>query len=230
MKRIITFNKNVVLEYDFNQKSIKNIYIKIKPDGNVVVSAPKTMPVSRVEDFILQKQDFILKSLSTKKEKVDLLNLTKVCFFDHTYTIIYVKSNKNLAYISGDNFVIQGEYNLDCIKRAIDKFLLNTAKQIYPKMVKECFDNFSYAKIPYPNLKYRIMSTRWGTCNTKNGDITLNPNLIKYPLSCLKYVIYHELSHLVVPNHSKYFYHVLGSVCPDYKNQKSLLKNYKTSF
>jgi predicted metal-dependent hydrolase len=230
MKHFITLDNNVVLEYDFTPKPIKNIYVKISKDGKVVVSAPKTMPLCRVEDFIVKKQAFILKSISTKKEDVDLLNLKNVCFFGHTYTVIYVKSNKNLAYISGDNFVIQGALDKDCITKSLNNFLLVSAKQIYPNIVKECFDNFGYVKIPYPKLKYRIMTTRWGTCNTKNGDITLNPNLIKYPLSCLKYVIYHELSHLVVPNHSKYFYNVLKKVYPDYKNQKLLLKNYKTSF
>jgi predicted metal-dependent hydrolase len=124
MKHFITLDNNVVLEYDFTPKPIKNIYIKISKDGKVVVSAPKTMPLCRVEDFIVKKQAFILKSISTKKEDFDLLNLKNVCFFGHTYTVIYVKSNKNLAYISGDNFVIQGALDKDCITKSLNNFLL----------------------------------------------------------------------------------------------------------
>ncbi|MGN1131041.1 MAG: M48 family metallopeptidase [Ruminococcus sp.] len=39
------------------------------------------------------------------------------------------------------------------------------------------------------------------------------------------YVIVHEFSHLIVPNHSKDFYSVVSEFCPNYKEIKKELNN-----
>ncbi len=41
------------------------------------------------------------------------------------------------------------------------------------------------------------MELRWGSC-TINGNIILNPELIKASVACIEYVITHELCHLVL--------------------------------
>ena len=56
------------------------------------------------------------------------------------------------------------------------------------------------------SLTIRKMKTRWGVCNYKTKRVTLNFNLIKKDIKYLDYVIVHELSHLLYPNHSKNFW------------------------
>ena len=51
----------------------------------------------------------------------------------------------------------------------------------------------------------------------------MNPKLVHAPLSCTDYILAHELSHLVEPNHSAAFYRVLQQVYPDWRAQKALL-------
>ena len=79
--------------------------------------------------------------------------------------------------------------------------------------------------IPVPNLKIRKMRTRWGVCNTKNHNVTLNYNLYKYDIECLDYVIIHELSHFIFPNHSKNFWQQVSKYCPNYKEIRRKLKD-----
>jgi len=88
-----------------------------------------------------------------------------------------------------------------------------------------CYQNFS-RKIPYPKLRIRKMTSRWGVCNYKDIVVTLNLELMKRDLSCLDYVIYHELSHLVEANHSAKFWKVVEENCPDYKKIRRTMKNY----
>ena len=68
------------------------------------------------------------------------------------------------------------------------------------------------------------MKTRWGVCNTKNYNITLNRELIKYDISCLDYVIVHELAHLIEANHSKQFWQIVEKYYPNYKNCRKILR------
>ena len=41
---------------------------------------------------------------------------------------------------------------------------------------------------------------RWGSCDTRTGDIRISSRLADFPPWVLDYVIVHELAHLVVPN------------------------------
>ena len=68
------------------------------------------------------------------------------------------------------------------------------------------------------------MVSCWGVCHTKKGTLTFNKNLIYAPEECVKYIIYHEFTHFLVPNHSDKFYKELIKVCPDWKKHKNALK------
>lgn len=59
-------------------------------------------------------------------------------------------------------------------------------------------------------IRIRQIKTRWGSCNPSKGYINLNTELIKKPKYCIEYVIFHELAHLVHPNHSRSFYNYLN--------------------
>ena len=74
-----------------------------------------------------------------------------------------------------------------------------------------------------PQLSYRWMKKRWGSCD-KNGKIHLNLELIKTPKKCIEYVMVHELCHLKYLNHSNAFYTLLEKLYPDWKPTKDRLE------
>lgn len=59
------------------------------------------------------------------------------------------------------------------------------------------------------------MRKRWGSC-TKAGKIILNPELIAAPKDCIRYVVMHELCHLIFKNHSQDYYRLLSRVEPEW--------------
>ena len=67
------------------------------------------------------------------------------------------------------------------------------------------------------------MKTRWGSCITSKGIIILNKDLIKAPKYCIKYVILHELIHMIYNKHSKEFYDFLYIFMPDWEERKRIL-------
>lgn len=77
-----------------------------------------------------------------------------------------------------------------------------------------------------PDLKVRKMKARFGTCYPDRKLIVLNLFLIHTDLSCIDYVIIHELIHLDVPNHSRQFYSMLSLYYPDWRRQKVILKEF----
>jgi predicted metal-dependent hydrolase len=52
--------------------------------------------------------------------------------------------------------------------------------------------------------------SRWGSCSTRDGSISLSLALADYPSWVRDYVIVHELAHLVVADHSSAFWELVN--------------------
>jgi predicted metal-dependent hydrolase len=74
------------------------------------------------------------------------------------------------------------------------------------QMSAKYYPKFEELDIPdVEKVTIRKMKTRWGVCNYKSRRITLNLDLAKLPDIYLEYILCHEWSHLLHPNHSAKF-------------------------
>ncbi len=74
-------------------------------------------------------------------------------------------------------------------------------------------------------VKYRKMKRRWGSCRN-DGQITLNSYLQCLPEHLIAYIVYHELSHLIVRGHNKEFKHLILLEFPNYRQLDQELNLY----
>ena len=51
------------IKYILERKQVKNINLRVRPDGSVKVSASPRVDASQIDDFVLSKAEFILKAL-----------------------------------------------------------------------------------------------------------------------------------------------------------------------
>lgn len=72
-------------------------------------------------------------------------------------------------------------------------------------------------------IRYREMVSRWGSCQTATGKITLNLRLALVPPRCVEYVLVHELCHLMHPDHSPAFHARMTALMPDWQARKQQL-------
>lgn len=61
------------------------------------------------------------------------------------------------------------------------------------------------AGLRYVTVAIKNQRTRWGSCST-TGRISLNCKLLFLPRDLVRYVFWHELCHLLEPNHSERFW------------------------
>ena len=107
----------------------------------------------------------------------------------------------------------------------IDKWYKNQAKKLFLERLDYQYSRFS-KRIPYPTLRIRKMTSRWGVCNIRTKVLTLNLELIKRDIKYLDYVIVHELSHLIHGDHSSDFWKLVGENMPDYKKYREEMKEF----
>ncbi len=79
--------------------------------------------------------------------------------------------------------------------------------------------------VDYARLTIRGQRTRWGSCST-SGTLSFNWRLLLAPEAVLDYVVWHEVCHLRVPDHSKRFWRLLARHRPEYREQERWLRRY----
>ncbi len=71
-------------------------------------------------------------------------------------------------------------------------------------------------------VEVRSLGFRWGFCG-QAGNVNFHWAKILLPVSILDYVIVHELSHLIEPNHTPEFWLRVGRTLPEYEQRKTWL-------
>lgn len=231
IKRIKLSDREI--EYDLQRKRVKNINLRIKPDKTITVSAHPRVLESRVQRFILEKQEFILralekygkmqKSLPKPKQYVDG-EIVKVFGRDLTLKVFLAKKNhveKDEPFIY---LYVKDLNDISIKKKILDKWLYNQGEETITNFCKTIYPLFKNYCGDFPTIKFRKMTSRWGSCNFVHKILTFNYALINAPIECVEYVVYHEFAHFIEPNHSKKFYVALSNFLPDYKERKKKLQ------
>lgn len=192
------------------RKNNKNTYLRVK-DNKIVVTTNYLTSNRTISKLITSNKEFINRALTKSISKSED---TSFKLFGREYDIIYGFKDTEV-----DNNKI---YTKD--EKSLNKYLSLYITNIYSERLDYWYNIFE-EDIPVPNLKIRKMTSRWGVCNIKNHNVTLNSELSKYDIKALDYVIVHELSHFIHHNHSKDFWLLVGKYYPKYKEVRKYLRN-----
>jgi predicted metal-dependent hydrolase len=81
------------------------------------------------------------------------------------------------------------------------------------------------AGLSYTRLTIRAQRTRWASCS-RSGAMSFNWRLLLAPPEVLDYVVWHEVCHLQVLDHSPRFWALLERRCPDYRQRSVWLRRH----
>ncbi len=203
---------DIVIE---RKKTTRNTYIRVKNDLTILVTTNKFTTNGFISSLIEENYEKIVKMITVQEKKQE--NNKGFFYLGKQYDIVYVDDDSVISFGSTKAFFSK---DFD-----IDKWYKKQAKSIFLEHFNEQYNKFS-KKIPYPSLKIRKMSSRWGVCNINLKTITLNLELIKRDTKYLDYVIVHELSHLIHADHSERFWALVGENMPDYKKYRKEMKEF----
>ena len=78
---------------------------------------------------------------------------------------------------------------------------------------------------PYNGLSIRAQRTRWASCSPE-GHMSFNWRLLLAPEHVLDYVVWHEVCHLEILEHSPRFWRLLERRWPGYRADRAWLSRY----
>jgi len=214
----IYLKNNQELKYKIEYKPIKNTYFRIK-DDYVLITSNKFISKKQILSYLdLRFERFyriISKQLTTSSpHHIDLWG--KRYSFSYTYGRfsyhiteheVFATSIKNEA-----KEIKKQIYHAEMVKK-LSHIHLNIEKIINHKGI---------SKLP---IRLRFLKSKYGSYHRRNHEITLNTFLATLQEDFTYYVLYHEYAHVLVFNHSKDFYNLLGELMPNHRiYQKDLKK------
>ncbi len=202
---------DIVIE---KKRGQKNTYIRVKKDLNVTVTTGFLTSNYSIEKLVRDNYDRICRMIDFQETKIH--NNQGFFYLGKQYVVVYC-DQKGITF-SDDKVYLSHDFD-------IYKWYKKQAKQLFLERLNYNYDNFS-KKIPYPSLKIRKMTSRWGVCNIRTHEITLNLELIKRDVSYLDYVIIHEMSHLIHGDHSTSFWKLVEENMPNYKKYREEMKEF----
>lgn len=223
---------NGTVEIKLFRKKIKNVHLKVFRSLDVVLSVPEQVPNEWINSFLSSRQKWIDDQISKYKKTSGFNNLLEIRngssiqllgkdmrIYKEAALTNRIEVDEKKVYL----FVTDIE-NEKLIQNLFNKWWRKTAETVYQQEVNHFYDTVvrKYG-IDKPEVSIKKMKTLWGSCTPSKSKITLNEYLLKANIRCIQYVVLHELTHLLYPNHNSDFYNFLTVHMPDWKERKKQL-------
>ena len=212
-----------VLEYELERKKVKNINLRINPKG-VFVSAGRAVPQSRIDAFLRDKAEFIFEALDrfSSLPQFKPEDNVSISLLGKEYLLKIQSAQRNSYKLDGSVIYLHLSHNAMASK-VLDRLFRAVAEKVVPE---RCALLCRSMGRDLPQINYRAMKSRWGSCTPSKNSICINSRLMAAPMECVDYVIAHELCHFLQANHSAAFYSELEKIIPDWKLRKKQLSQF----
>ena len=178
-------------EIEVHYKKIKKIYLKVKPDGKIEISAPLGITKNYLVKFVKSRSEWI----EATQQKM-------------------IERRKSIIKLEKDEMLLFGKLVRASLSDAKLQTLLHEKITLYHDKYWSFFKEHGCKSV---EIKYRLMKSTWGVCRPTISTITFNKRLVYQPVEFIEYVVVHEMCHLLVPNHGRDFYDLVAQLMPHFK-------------
>lgn len=232
VRQSITYGEErLAFSVRFLPRPQRRVAIHVMPDGTVQVDAPQDTDLAEVKSAVRQRARWIWQQLQAHRERQRHVTPREyVSGETHFYLGRRHMLKVQLAPAGADAGVRLWRGRLEVttrqrdavtVRRLLDAWYREHAREVFARVLADVVQRM---RLPRATIPWRLLSmrTQWGSCSPQ-GELLLNPHLVKAPRACIEYVVAHELCHLKEHNHSPRFYRLLGTALPDWAARKTEL-------
>lgn len=211
---------------------MKNIRIRVTGEGRVEVSAPPSVPASRITAFVRQHEAFITRRLQEVETRRSAHYPVRYADGDEFSCLgqrmrLHVQAApRRSAVLSGSTLMLRVPEGAGAeeIKAQFIRWAKTEASRVFSQRLAMLLPQFTGNGTM--RLSVRAMTTRWGSINLRRRTMSLSVHLLRCDIALIDYVITHELCHLACPHHTKAFYAALEARCPERAQLDAALEAY----
>lgn len=214
------------------KKRVKNINIRIDRQGNVKVSAPLRCSMQKIQTFLMEKEQWIIHHVTQIKAQPKLI-MTSLqsgetsLYLGQVYPLKIYEGHRAAPHIRFENnqiacFINKSPATYEDKQSLLLQWHRTQLKALLPDLITKWEPTIG---VQVKEWGVRLMTSRWGSCNTIKKRIWLNVHLMQKPLVCLEYVVVHEMVHLLEASHNRRFHALMSQFMPEWMVYERLLKN-----
>lgn len=197
----------------------RRVRVRVDESSGVEVVLPRRAPEREAAAAVRQLRPWI-------ERRVAELERTRALVAARGATVPYLGATLRLApepgrtrvHRRGETLLVPGDDHRDALERWYRR---RAAEEIAPRLDRAT----ALAGSRYTRLTIRGQRTRWASCST-SGGMSFNWRLLLAPEPVLDYVVWHEVCHLDVMDHSPRFWALLASRWPDYRAHSAWLRRH----
>lgn len=223
--QVIIINENPY-RVNFVSRRGRNVTVRINNRLDILVSKPYSVSEKQAMGF-LSEHDLWIKKIINKQKAVleemsaqEVWKQKKIWILGKLYDLI-PNGDLRTEYAIGGNQVF---FKNDFVS-LLEKLKMDTL-EIISEQFSGWISQYPVRFPKTPQLSFRTMKSRWGSCNRRTGKITLNKKLIHVSLKLIDYVIVHELAHFNEPNHGVNFHAEIEKIIPNHRVLEREIKKY----
>ncbi len=202
------------------RKAVSSLRLRLRTKNEIEVIVPQLMPMFLVNQFIKSHSEWIEKNNRKIKKEKDLSKLKKIEIVGEKYEVEVKKTLRDSLVIMDRKIFINYKDKKE-IKKLIDKKMRPVALKLIREKVIELATNVG---LKTGRISVKNQSSRFGSCSYQ-GNLNFNWQIILLPRPIFDHIIWHELAHLSVKNHSKSFWDLMAKYDPHYRKHRRFLKS-----
>lgn len=214
---------------EVTRKRIKNIYLRVKPDGRALLSAPTHMTRGEIDAFLRARTSWLQKNVAAAKSHPPLAPASAATGETlylwgrpHVLIVREIPGCRPHAAKDGARILLTVRPGTDAAHRAA--LLKEILRGELSKAIARRLPVIEHLTgLHAEEWRTKDMKTRWGTCNIRERRIWINLQLVHHPEICLDYILLHELLHLVEKYHNERFYGLMTKFMPEWRKVRALL-------
>ena len=203
------------LEYEIRvSERARSARLRIGVREGLIVVVPKGLNREKVQQLVSGKVEWIsarLAEFDTVRHLIAKSPVARIQSFHlpalgQSWRIEYRETRRSTVGATTDQpgrIVVYGAVSeVGACHAALRRWVARQAAEILPPWL----DRVSNQCGPKPaGVSIKNQRTRWGSC-ARSGRVTLNCKLLFLPRELVRYVMVHEICHLLEPNHSSRFW------------------------
>jgi hypothetical protein len=206
------------------RKEIKNLHVGVYPPaGRVRVAAPRHLGDEAVRLAVVSRLGWIRRkqkefARQDRQSQREMVTGESHYFQSRRYLLDVVEHDGPPKVRRADNTTIEMRVrpgaDRDQRDAVLQRWYRERLRELLPPLVAKWEPKVGRT---IAELRIRKMKTRWGSCNPDAQRIWVNLELAKKPVSCLEYILVHEMVHLIERHHTERFRELMDALMPSWQ-------------
>ena len=201
------------------------------PNGRVRVATPLAVSDEAVRLAVVGKLGWIKRQRARfvaqpRQSRREMVSGESHYFQGRRYRLRVVKGGGAAKVVRRNNSTlvlhVRPETTVEHRQRILQRWYRQHLRTLIPSLLEKWQEVLGVRANEFGIKK---MKTKWGTCNIEARRIWVNLELAKKPVSCLEYIVVHELTHLLERNHTERFTAIMDRHLPTWRMSRKELNS-----